>query len=68
MYHGRKPADDDIGDALLVQDLTDLNGIEHQRVRRSEACARSWIASIVFAASTMDRTRSGTVIRNCRRI
>jgi len=52
--HGRKPSDDDVRDALLVQDLTDPNRVEHQRARRSDACARACIASIVFATSTID--------------
>lgn len=63
-FHSSNPPNDDVGDALLVQDLADPNGIEHQRARRSDVWAWSWMASMVFAASTIDWTRSGTVIRS----
>src|SRR4051812_44186408 len=65
----REPSDYYIRHALLVQDLADPYGIEHQRRGGwSEACAAFWIANMTLAASTMVRTLSATVMRSCLRI
>jgi hypothetical protein len=68
-----KPADHDVLDALLVEERTDPYRIEHQAdegspadTLTSRACACT--AVMMFAASTITRTRSRTVRRNCLRI
>src|SRR6476620_852001 len=69
MCDRRETSDDDIVHALLVQDLADPNGVEHQSLgRRSEACADCWIANMTLEASTIVLTRSATDIHNCLRI